>query len=54
MNAHTVEDLKMLQALPLEIKIRMTETRIRAWVDTFGTDGVYVAFSDGDGIHIDY
>ena len=47
MNAHTVEDLKMLQALPLEIKIRMTETRIRAWVDTFGVDGVYVAFSGG-------
>lgn len=46
-NAHTIDDLKQLQAMPLPIKVAMTQTRIRAWVNEFGTEGVYVSFSGG-------
>lgn len=44
---HTINDLRQRQALPLEIKIRMTQQRIRDWVNEFGVDGVYVSFSGG-------
>lgn len=37
----------MLQALPLEVKVRKTELRIQEWVNEYGTDGVYVCFSGG-------
>jgi 3'-phosphoadenosine 5'-phosphosulfate sulfotransferase (PAPS reductase)/FAD synthetase len=37
----------MLQALPLEVKVRKTEERIKEWVDEYGIDGVYVSFSGG-------
>lgn len=37
----------MLQALPLEVKIRKTQQRIREWIDTYGEDGVYISFSGG-------
>ena len=47
MAAHTMDDLRMMQALPLSVKVRMTETRIRQWVDYYGEDGVYVSFSGG-------
>lgn len=43
----TKEELKMLQALPLEIKVLKTKQRIREWVERFGEDGVYVSFSGG-------
>ncbi|MGN0180392.1 MAG: phosphoadenosine phosphosulfate reductase family protein [Monoglobaceae bacterium] len=43
----TKDDLRQLQALPLEIKISMTKRRIRDWVREYGTDGVYVSFSGG-------
>lgn len=43
----TKDDLKILQALPLELKIKMTQRRIRDWVSEFGTNGVYVSFSGG-------
>ena len=43
----TKNDLIMLQALPLEVKVRMTESRIREWVREYGTSGVYVSFSGG-------
>lgn len=43
----TKEDLKMLQALPLEIKILKTQQRIREWVQFYGEDGVCVSFSGG-------
>lgn len=43
----TREELKELQALPLEVKIRKTQQRIREWVDYYGKDGVYVSFSGG-------
>ena len=47
MNAHTIQDLKIMQKLPLEVKIRMTNQRIRDWINEFGEDGVYVSFSGG-------
>lgn len=43
----TREELKQLQFLPLEVKIRKTQQRIREWVDYYGEDGVYVSFSGG-------
>lgn len=46
-NRHTAEELKMLQALPLEVKIQKTRLRIKEWVNEFGEDGVYVSFSGG-------
>lgn len=41
------EELQMLQSLSLDIKIRMTQTRIRQWVHEWGEDNVYVSFSGG-------
>lgn len=43
----TKEDLKYFQAMPLDIKVAMTRTRIREWVNYFGESGVYVSFSGG-------
>ena len=45
--SRTIEDLKMKQALPLDVKISLTRERIRQWVNEFGEDGVYVSFSGG-------
>ena len=47
MAAHTIQELYQYQALTLEQKIEMTKARIKAWVDHFGIDGVYVSFSGG-------
>lgn len=47
MNKHTIGDLYQMQSLPLAAKIRMTEYRIRQWVDYYGENGVYVGFSGG-------
>lgn len=44
---HTGEELKQWQSLPLDVKIQMTKSRIRAWVKEYGEDGVYVSFSGG-------
>lgn len=41
------QDLKDLQALPLDLKILFTKQRIRDWVNWWGSDGVYVSFSGG-------
>lgn len=46
-NKHELWELKQMQSLPLQAKIQMTRQRIRAWVDEFGEDGVYVSFSGG-------
>lgn len=43
----TREELKTLQALPLDVKIAKTQQRIREWVKAFTPDGCYVAFSGG-------
>lgn len=42
-----MQELYQWQALPLNIKVRMTAERIRNWVDEFGEDGVYLSFSGG-------
>lgn len=47
MATRTIAELKQLQALPLEVKVKKTELRIKEWVDAFGIDGVYVSFSGG-------
>lgn len=46
-NKHTMQELYQWQALPLNIKVRMTAERIRNWVNEFGEDGVYLSFSGG-------
>ena len=46
-NRHTIQDLQELQALPLDLKVRLTKQRIREWIRYYGEDGVYVAFSGG-------
>jgi 3'-phosphoadenosine 5'-phosphosulfate sulfotransferase (PAPS reductase)/FAD synthetase len=40
-------ELIMLQALPLDLKIEKSKARIREWVYEYGKDGVYVSFSGG-------
>ena len=47
MATRTRDELKLLQNLPLEIKVAKTKLRIREWVDYYGTNGVYVSFSGG-------
>ena len=47
MSTRTRDELKLLQNLPLEIKVAKTKLRIREWVNYYGTDGVYVSFSGG-------
>ena len=44
---HTESDLWQMQSLPLSAKIRMSESRIKGWVEEYGEDGVYIAFSGG-------
>lgn len=39
--------LREMQALPLEIKVRKAQERIKEWVEYYGKDGVYVSFSGG-------
>lgn len=41
----TKNDLVYFQSMPLDIKVAMTKTRIREWVNYFGTSSVYVSFS---------
>lgn len=40
-------ELQQMQALPLKMKIKLTQSRIRQWVNEFGEDGVYISFSGG-------
>lgn len=47
MGKHTISDLYQMQSLPLSAKIRMTEQRIKGWIEEYGIDGVYVSFSGG-------
>lgn len=47
MGKHTISDLYQMQSLPLSIKVRMTQNRIRGWVNEYGEEGVYVSFSGG-------
>ena len=43
----TMNELKMLQALPLELKVEKTKQRIREWINHWGKDSVYISFSGG-------
>lgn len=43
----SIDELRTMQALPLELKILKSEQRIREWVSYYGEDGVYVSFSGG-------
>ena len=43
----TLDELKLLQALPLELKIAKTKARIKEWVDFYGVEGVCISFSGG-------
>lgn len=43
----TKQELTLLQALPLEVKILKTKARIREFISHFGQDGVYISFSGG-------
>ena len=47
MSKHELWELQQMQSLPLKAKVQMTITRIRAWVEEYGEDGVYIAFSGG-------
>lgn len=44
---HTENDLRVMQSLPLNIKIRMSKRRIRDWIEYYGEEGVYIAWSGG-------
>lgn len=40
--AHTLDDLRQYQAMPLSLKILMSKNRIRKWVNEYGKDDVKV------------
>ena len=40
-------ELQSMQAAPLSVKIALTKDRIREWVNAYGEDGIYIAFSGG-------
>lgn len=42
-----INELKLMQNYPLQLKIAKTEQRIREWVSFYGLDGVYISFSGG-------
>lgn len=41
-NAHSLDDLRQYQDLPLNVKILMSKNRIRKWVNEYGEDNVCV------------
>ena len=43
----TALDLAEKQALPLDLKIMLSQQRIREWVREYGTTGVTISFSGG-------
>ena len=42
-----INELKLLQNYPLDLKIEKTKLRIREWVDYYGENGTYISFSGG-------
>lgn len=42
-----INELKLLQNLPLDIKIAKTKLRIQEWIDYWGADNLYISFSGG-------
>lgn len=47
MAKHTRDELKQMQALPLNIKIKMTQQRIRDWYNYWGGDVYQILKGDG-------
>lgn len=45
--AVTNNELRILQGLPLDLKIMKTKIRIEEWIRYYGADGCYVSFSGG-------
>lgn len=43
----TLDDLRMLQQLPVDIKVAKSKLRINEAIDQFGVDGLYLSFSGG-------
>lgn len=43
----TKEELKYMQSLPLDMKVTLTQSRLRQWVWEYGEDGVYLSLSGG-------
>ena len=42
-----INELKLMQNYPLELKIMKTKQRIIEWVSYYGLEGVYISFSGG-------
>ena len=42
-----INELRLMQNYPLELKVMKTKQRIREWVSEYGIEGVYVSFSGG-------
>lgn len=42
-----INELKMLQALPLDIKVAKSKLRIKDAIDYFGVNGLYISLSGG-------
>ena len=42
-----INELRLMQNYPLELKIMKTKLRIQEWVSYYGLDGVYISFSGG-------
>ena len=40
-------DLMQMVSMPFDTKVRMSQKRIKDWVEYFGEDKVYVSFSGG-------
>lgn len=47
-NKHTINELKIMQAYPLWLKIEKTKRRIQEWVEYWGLQNVAVSFSGGE------
>lgn len=45
--AHTIDELREYQSYPLQVKIDLTISRIRAWIKEYGEQGCYISFSGG-------
>lgn len=43
----TIDDLRIMQGAPLNVKVSLTQARIREWVNSYGESGVYISFSGG-------
>ena len=42
-----INELKLMQNYPLEMKVERTKQRIREWINYYGENGTYISFSGG-------